>query len=145
MSKRTWYRLTHARQQLRYSLLAPTLGLSASIAFAVAGRVSTQTLLRSLASEWPVDPSTIESLAASIDWSTALIIGSASVVAVLQAVVTVVWSRRVFGPEIPLLNHVKNLNAGDYASRVTLRQHDEFQALARELNALAIKLGSGAR
>lgn len=125
-------------------MLTPVLGLLSSIAFTISGRLSTDTLLRSAANEWPIDPVTLDALISSLHAAFGLIMTSALIVAIAQTYVSLAWSRRVFGPEVPFLNHLKRLNEGDYTSRVHLRQGDEFQDIATELNRLAEKLG-GAR
>ena len=58
----------------------------------------------------------------------------------LVIVVTVIYTHRLLGPAIPLLRHVKALNAGRYTHRVSLRRHDAFTELADELNELAESL-----
>jgi HAMP domain-containing protein len=58
----------------------------------------------------------------------------------LVIVVTVIYTHRLIGPAIPLLRHVKALQAGVYTHRVSLRRHDAFTELADELNELADSL-----
>jgi HAMP domain-containing protein len=58
----------------------------------------------------------------------------------LVIVVTVIYTHRLIGPAIPLLRHVKALQAGRYTHRVSLRKYDAFTELADELNALAESL-----
>jgi HAMP domain-containing protein len=61
----------------------------------------------------------------------------------LMIVVTVIYTHRLIGPTIPILRHVKALQEGRYAHRVSLRKHDAFSELADELNSLAEKLQNG--
>jgi HAMP domain-containing protein len=58
----------------------------------------------------------------------------------LVLVVTVIYTHRLIGPAIPLLRHVKALQAGRYTHRVSLRKYDAFTELADELNELAESL-----
>ena len=58
----------------------------------------------------------------------------------LVIVVTVIYTHRLIGPAIPLLRHVKALQAGRYTHRVSLRKYDAFTELADELNELAESL-----
>ena len=60
----------------------------------------------------------------------------------LMIVVTVIYTHRLIGPTIPILRHVKALQEGRYAHRVSLRKHDAFSELADELNSLAETLQS---
>lgn len=54
----------------------------------------------------------------------------------------VVFSHRIFGPTVPIRRHIQNLRAGDYSSRIHLRNGDEFRDLAEELNQLAEALAT---
>ena len=67
-------------------------------------------------------------------------IGGALPGVLLVIVVTVIYTHRLIGPAIPLLRHVKALQAGVYTHRVSLRRHDAFTELADELNELADSL-----
>ncbi len=58
----------------------------------------------------------------------------------LILVVSVIYTHRLIGPAIPLLRHVKALQAGRYTHRVSLRKHDAFSELADQLNELAESL-----
>jgi HAMP domain-containing protein len=58
----------------------------------------------------------------------------------LVLVVSVIYTHRLIGPSIPLLRHVKALQAGRYTHRVSLRKHDAFSELADQLNELAESL-----
>ena len=49
-------------------------------------------------------------------------------------------SHKVFGPFVPFFRHVKALMAGNYSSRVHLRDGDEFQDFKESLNELAATL-----
>jgi signal transduction histidine kinase len=49
-------------------------------------------------------------------------------------------SHKIFGPFIPFLRHVNELKSGNYASRVHLRDGDEFQDFKDALNELAVTL-----
>lgn len=51
--------------------------------------------------------------------------------------ISVIYTHRLLGPSIPMLRHVKALQAGRYTHRVSLRKHDAFTELADELNKLA--------
>ena len=142
-SRRLWYRLTHTRQQLRYSLLTPIIGLLASVAFALAGRISSESMLVALAETWRIDDGAIGNVVSYLRLSFLLIMLSSAVVAIAQATISILWSRRVFGPAVPILNHVRRLREGQFDSKITLRRHDEFQEIADELNALAKELKEG--
>jgi two-component system phosphate regulon sensor histidine kinase PhoR len=54
----------------------------------------------------------------------------------------VVITHRIYGPLIPILRHVRALAAGDFSSRVHLREKDEMGDLAAALNELATSLES---
>lgn len=60
-----------------------------------------------------------------------------AVYTVLVVAVTSVYTHRLIGPVLPIMRHVKALQEGVYSHRVQLRQHDAYQELADELNALA--------
>jgi hypothetical protein len=49
-------------------------------------------------------------------------------------------SHRVFGPFVPFFRHINELKSGNYASRVHLRDGDEFQDFKDALNELAVTL-----
>jgi signal transduction histidine kinase len=49
-------------------------------------------------------------------------------------------SHKIFGPFIPFARHVNELKSGNYASRVHLRDGDEFQDFKDALNELAVTL-----
>ena len=55
----------------------------------------------------------------------------------LMIVVTVIYTHRLLGPTIPMLRHVKALQEGRYAHRISLRRHDALSELADQLNVLA--------
>ena len=63
----------------------------------------------------------------------------------LVIVVTAIYTHRLIGPAIPLLRHVKALQAGRYTHRVNLRKYDTFTELADELNKLAESLHNSRR
>jgi len=92
-----------------------------------------------------------------IDAQTAWIIGSTayyyicialtlSVFLALSTFVVGAWlSHRIYGPMVSLKRHVEKLIQGEYSSRVTLREEDRFQDLARDLNLLAENLEKSRR
>jgi hypothetical protein len=49
----------------------------------------------------------------------------------------IVFSHRVFGPEVALIGFIKKLRSGDFSARGHLRAKDEFHSLMAELNGLA--------
>lgn len=49
-------------------------------------------------------------------------------------------SHRIFGPLVPLTRHIKELQSGNYSSRVKLREGDFLIELKDELNLLAENL-----
>lgn len=49
-------------------------------------------------------------------------------------------SHRIFGPSVPIRRHIAKLIEGDYTTRITLRQKDEFKDVAEDLNRLAERL-----
>ncbi len=49
-------------------------------------------------------------------------------------------SNRIYGPLVPMLRHIQNLQQGVYSSRVVLRQNDELTELRDALNELASTL-----
>lgn len=51
-------------------------------------------------------------------------------------------SHRIYGPIVQMRKHVGRLMAGEYQSRVHLRDHDHFGELADDLNDLAQTLES---
>jgi HAMP domain-containing protein len=55
-------------------------------------------------------------------------------------VVSAIYTHRLIGPAIPLLRHVKALQAGRYTHRVSLRKYDAYTELAEALNQLAESL-----
>jgi signal transduction histidine kinase len=57
-----------------------------------------------------------------------------------MVVLVAVYTHRMIGPTLPIMRHIKALNAGFYSHRVKLRRYDSFQELADELNALAATL-----
>lgn len=61
-------------------------------------------------------------------------------VAVLAGFQSVVMTHRVVGPIYRLKVAIAALKAGDFAHRVTLRQHDRFKDFAEALNGLAAGL-----
>jgi signal transduction histidine kinase len=66
--------------------------------------------------------------------------GISGVFAVLGLFIGLMLSHRIYGPMIPIRNHVSKLINGDYSSRIHLRPSDEFKELASDLNALAERL-----
>ncbi len=60
--------------------------------------------------------------------------------AVLTALMSIVYSHRVFGPKVALMRHIKALNEGNFESRLCLRGNDEFHDMAAALNQLTEKL-----
>jgi HAMP domain-containing protein len=66
--------------------------------------------------------------------------GIAGVFAVLGLFIGLMLSHRIYGPMIPIRNHVSKLIDGDYSSRIHLRPSDEFKELASDLNSLAERL-----
>lgn len=61
-------------------------------------------------------------------------------VAILVGFQSVVMTHRVVGPIYRLKVAIAALQAGDFAHRVTLRQHDRFKEFAEALNGLAAGL-----
>lgn len=49
-------------------------------------------------------------------------------------------SHKVFGPFVPFFRHVDELKAGNYTSRIHLRDSDEFKDFGQALNELAENL-----
>ena len=47
---------------------------------------------------------------------------------------------RTVGAQVPILNHISELNKGNFLSRVQLRKYDELHELAVALNDLAAKM-----
>ena len=66
-------------------------------------------------------------------------------ITLLAIILWAFYSFRIFGPQVAIRRHVKALIAGDYSSRVHLREHDEFMDLADELNQLAESLKESRR
>ena len=58
---------------------------------------------------------------------------------------SVAYLKRILGPIIAFRRHVEALKNGDYAARVSLREGDVFQDLARDLNELAGLLEEGVK
>src|ERR1044072_8322896 len=50
------------------------------------------------------------------------------------------FSHRIFGPTVPILRMIHNLEDGNFAHRIHLRKHDELKPIADALNDLAAKL-----
>ena len=57
----------------------------------------------------------------------------------------IVSSHRVFGPTVSMRRHIQRLTAGDYSSRMHVRQGYEFKQLSEELNQLAEVLEQNAK
>lgn len=55
----------------------------------------------------------------------------------LSIIFWLVYTHRIFGPEVPMLRHIRNMIDGKYDGRIQLRKNDEHQAIASELNRLA--------
>ena len=55
-------------------------------------------------------------------------------------VIGAVLSHRVYGPMVPIMAHLRRLQAGEYSSRAKIRDGDEFQDLVAALNQLAESL-----
>jgi HAMP domain-containing protein len=55
----------------------------------------------------------------------------------LMIVVTLIFTHRLIGPTFAMRRHVKALQEGRYAHRISLRKYDAFTELAEQLNALA--------
>ena len=55
----------------------------------------------------------------------------------LVAGITIIYTHRMIGPTVTINRHIRALQEGRYASRVTLRKNDEHKDLAAELNELA--------
>ncbi len=53
------------------------------------------------------------------------------------AATIIVVTHKLVGPTVPFRRHVQALLAGNYSSRVTLREKDAFPELADDLNRLA--------
>src|SRR5665213_127490 len=51
-----------------------------------------------------------------------------------------IYTHRIFGPQVPILRHIRRLVDGNYESEIQLRKHDEYVEVARELNRLAAAL-----
>jgi HAMP domain-containing protein len=48
-----------------------------------------------------------------------------------------ILSHRIFGPSVPIRRMIRELNEGNYSTRISLRKYDEFKELAADLNQLA--------
>jgi methyl-accepting chemotaxis protein len=57
------------------------------------------------------------------------------------SMITVWYTHRIIGPIIAFRRHVQALTNGNTSSRIKLRDHDAFTALADELNELAAHYG----
>jgi len=50
------------------------------------------------------------------------------------------FSHRIFGPTVPILRMIHNLEDGNFSHRIHLRKHDELKPIADALNDLAASL-----
>jgi HAMP domain-containing protein len=69
-----------------------------------------------------------------------LLIAGQALLWIFCLLVGVLVSHKIYGPLVPMLRHVRNLQEGSYSSRVKLREGDELEDLAGALNELAEKL-----
>jgi methyl-accepting chemotaxis protein len=51
-----------------------------------------------------------------------------------------IYSHRIFGPTVPILRMIQNLEDGNFSHRIHLRKHDEMKLIADALNDLAATL-----
>jgi HAMP domain-containing protein len=65
-----------------------------------------------------------------------------ALIGLLTLVLWIVYSHRIFGPQVPIRRQVANLMKGDYDYKINLRKNDEFKDLADDLNKLAEHLKS---
>lgn len=65
-----------------------------------------------------------------------------ALIGLLTLLLWIVYSHRIFGPQVPIRRQVANLMKGDYDYKISLRKNDEFKELAEELNSLAEHLKS---
>lgn len=67
------------------------------------------------------------------------------VLAVLCYLLWLIYSHRIFGPEVSLRRQIDALCKGEYDTRITLRKRDEFKEVADDLNRLAEILSSNSK
>jgi methyl-accepting chemotaxis protein len=58
-------------------------------------------------------------------------------IGLLGLVLWIVYSHRIFGPQVKIRRQIANLMKGDYDYKISLRKNDEFKDLADDLNRLA--------
>jgi hypothetical protein len=79
-------------------------------------------------------------LSETSQWMLFLCIANFFTVAIVSYIVSVITSHKIFGAAFAIQRHVAGMRHGDFETQLSLRQGDEFQDIAEELNGLAKSL-----
>lgn len=93
--------------------------------------------LDTLLSTNQIDTQTVILITSHLYYYLKLTAGIAGVFAVLGLAIGLWLTHRIFGPMVQINHHVSKMIAGDFSSRIHLREGDEFKDLALKLNTLA--------
>lgn len=77
-----------------------------------------------------------------VDRATSYGVTAMIVLGIFNYFLWLVYSHRIFGPEVSIRRQIDALCKGEYDKRITLRKRDEFKEVADDLNRLAEILAS---
>lgn len=126
--------LINPKTQLRYAVVAVSyafLGMSLVQIFSLRKLNEIQSTLESDNNYWFVN------YVLYVSW---VYIGGLVVVGIFAFLYSLFVSHKTAGPQVSLLNHIKELSLGNYKSRVQLRKNDDLVELSDALNSLAENL-----
>ncbi len=141
-NRRSRIGLINPQRQLRIAFYSMGGGITALMLFCIYLLMSLENSFQNMLANAQVPTEVSDSLLDQVG-SAQLQVSFAGLLLLACAVfIGIKVTHRVYGPVVQIRKHIANLIAGDYSSRVQLRDHDHFTELAEELNLLAEKLAA---
>jgi len=131
--------LIKPKAQMKFLLLL-SLGFLILAVLAVVTMAGFGSYLQTLQDTHQIDTQTVILVASYVDSHLRVVAGVAGVFAVLGVAFGVMLTHRIYGPVVQIRGHLLKMNNGDYSGRIKLRQDDDFQDLADDLNSLTESL-----
>lgn len=94
----------------------------------------------SLGSEISASEEMLLSFRSSIFWMRVVVIVMTLIVISGSFIVASLFMHRIYGPTVPMLKLIRELQQGHYGGERTLRKNDELQEVMAELNQLSQQL-----
>lgn len=134
--------LIKPKEQFKYSFLLMGGGMLVLTIFIGLVIFSLSRTIGLLEAAYGLDSEVAQAIRGSLTSTLAVTFLVSAILTAFTFLLGIQLSHRIYGPLIPLQRHIKEMQMGNFASRVKLRKNDELLELQDSLNDLASTLQS---